>query len=109
MGFLREHLGIESWLRVDAADFRNLSQREYRELVTEWRQRFEGSLMGGEYRVGARAQRAMQEAMPADLFIFSIPGYEWLPAATDPRLDPTYAYGVTELKIVDFFVANAAD
>lgn len=103
------HPGIESWLEVAAADFRMLSQREYRVLVAEWRRYFEESLVAGEYLVGGAAQRAIEQAMPGDMFVFRVPGYKWLPAATDPRNDPAYAYRTTELKKVEFLVANAAD
>lgn len=108
MGFLTVHGDIESWLEKAAAEYCELSQREYVALVAEWRENFEEAL-DGEYREGRAAQRAIVRLLPANLFIFSVPGYPWLPAGTHPKGDPSYGDRAMELKAIHFSVVNAAD
>lgn len=44
-----------------------------------------------------------------DGFVFSLPGYYYLPSGTDAQLDPAYGFRVTELRVIDFSIANPAD
>lgn len=109
MGFLKVHHSIEGWLQTAAVSFRALSQKEYKDLVAEWRVRFERLLVSREFIAGRAAERAAEDALPTNVVIFRLPGYRWLPAGTDARFDAAYAYRATRLRFLDFSVANAAD
>jgi hypothetical protein len=109
MGFLKQHLAVESWLAATASQFRPLSQAEYADVVREWRSHFDESLGARHFSAGSAAEEAMLQMLPCDAFVFSIPGYHSLPASTDPRFDPAYGYEVIGLRDLDFAVANRAD
>ena len=109
MGFLRDAPAVEAWLRRGSSAFRPLTQREYQTLVAQWRARFEGLLRRQRAASGAKAEVAALSSLPADASVFSIPGYRFLPAATDPQLDRAYGYQAEALHTVDFEVANNAD
>jgi len=109
MGFLKTHTDVEAWLGSSSLEFRSLSQKEYAGLVRQWRSRFEPMLNAGECRHGNSAEEALESRLPRDVFIFSIPGYRLLPASTNPRLDPAYAYEAIRLSALDLQTANRAD
>ena len=109
MGFLKTHVGIEAWLGSSSLEFRRLSQKEYAILVRKWRSRFEQMLIAGQCHRGNSAQEALENKLPCSVFVFSVPGYQLLPASTDARLDPAYAYEVDRLETLDFQVTNRAD
>ncbi len=109
MGFLEVHRGVEDWLRTSSVRFRNLSQKEYSGLVRNWRSRFEHLLVTDECLRGSSAEQAVECRLPCDGFVFSVPGYRLLPASTDARFDPAYAYEVGGLESLDFDVTNSAD
>jgi hypothetical protein len=109
MGFLKPRPKVESWLRSSSAAMRTLSQAEYQQLIATWKERFEGLLIEGRCLAGARAQRAAARTMPTDVFVFNVPGYRWLPAATDPRFDMAYGYAAVQLRNIQFEVANDFD
>jgi hypothetical protein len=52
---------------------------------------------------------AVLARLPEDVFVFSIPGYRFLPAGTDPQLDPAYGYRAVALRTVNFAIANPRD
>jgi hypothetical protein len=109
MGFLRDCPAVESWLERCSSAFRPLVQREYQSLIVEWRQRFEPLLRSQATSAGPHAELAAIASLPADVFVFSIPGYRFLPAGTDARLDPAYGYRADGLRTFDFTIANPRD
>jgi hypothetical protein len=109
MGFLKLHQGIEAWLRSSSAEFRSLSQKEYAVLVRRWRSTFEQILVANECRRGNSAEEAVERKLPCDVFVFSVPGCRLLPASTDARFDPAYAYAAGDLGNLDLEMANSAD
>lgn len=109
MGFLVDRPELKLSLRTTASYVRALSQREYQELVATWRNHFEEMLASGNSVSGARAEALLRAVLPADVFVFSIPGYEFLPSATSPRQDPAYGFEVKVLVAVDFAVLNPED
>lgn len=109
MGFLRSREGVERWLRRSAAGFAPLADREYREVARVWRAAFEPALMAGNRVRGREAVDAMVRALPLDVYVFNLPGYRWLPAATDARYDQSFGYRVSLLAAVDLSAANDAD
>lgn len=109
MGFLRDCPAVESWLEQSSSTFRPLAEREYQTVVAEWRERFEHLLRSRALSSGAEAELAALASLPADVFVFSIPGYRFLPAGSDRRLDPAYGYWTVGLRTVDFAIANPWD
>ncbi len=51
---------------------------------------------------------AVEELLPAEVFIFNFPGYQKLPASTNSR-DKAYAYHVESLLKVDRELFNVSD
>lgn len=109
MGFLSDSSAVETWLERNCSAFRPLEQREYQALVAQWRARFEKLLRAQGAAWGAAAELAALSSLPADVFVFSLPGYRFLPSGTDPQLDRAYGYQAQGLRTIDFAVANPAD
>jgi hypothetical protein len=109
MGFLKTHAGVEAWLRFASSHFEPMSQAKYTAIVREWRFHFDALLRARHFREGRAAEEAIEQTLPCDVFVFSIPGYPLLPASTDPRLSPAYGYEVSGLRDVDLAAANEAD
>jgi hypothetical protein len=109
MTFLSPCSKIEAWLREASSGVRPLSQREYQEVTATWRAQFEGALAAGHLVAGAQAEQSVRALLPRDVFVFSMPGYEFLPSPTDPKMDPVYGYAVDALETIDFAVANTDD
>jgi hypothetical protein len=109
MGFLKIYPGVEAWLRSSSAEFRSFSQKEYAALVRRWRSSFEPTRVANECRRGNSAEEAAERKLPCDVFVFSLPGYRLLPASTDARFDPAYAYAAVDFGKLDLETANRAD
>jgi len=109
MSFLTPHPRLESWLCRASSRVRSLNQREYQKLVAAWRAQFKSALVARDCVFGARAEQGALALLPADAFVFSMPGDSLLPSGTDSKLDPTYGYEVDALATIDFAVANPAD
>ena len=109
MGFLSEPSELVGWLRSAAISVRALEQREYQDIVKRWREQFEPMFYARAFVTGTAAEQAVRAALPADVFVFSLPGYRFLPSGTDPQLSPAYGYEVKTLSEIDFGTANRAD
>jgi len=100
---------LEAWFQVAASGARALDRREYQDLVAGWQAQFEPLLEAGDLRTGAKAEAGVRALLPRDVFVFSIPGYRYLPAATNAHRDPRFAFYVSQLKTIDFDIANRMD
>jgi hypothetical protein len=109
MGFLKPCPELEDWLQRTSERFRPLNQNEYRKLVVRWRDCFEQALVGNDFLTGASAKQEALCRLPCDVFVFSVPGYRWLPSPTDPKFDPSYGYDAVTLSTIDFAIANPID
>jgi hypothetical protein len=109
MTFLSSRPGLEAWLHLVSSNVRPLSQKEYQEVVARWRAQFEGALVAEECVSAAQAEQGMRALLPRDVFVFSMPGYAFLPSATDPKMDPAYGYAADALQTIDFAIANPDD
>ena len=108
MSSLLEVAKLEGWFKVASMGARMLDRAEYRELVASWQSVFEPLLKAGDRLTGAKAEAGLRAHLPADMFVFSMPGYRYLPASTNSR-EPRYAFRVSQLSNVDFGVANSED
>jgi hypothetical protein len=108
MGFLTRQPEIEAWLAQAASSALPLSQDAYQQLVQDWRSAFEPLLRAGRRVAGARAEHGLSTSLPADVYVFSLPGNPYLPASTDSK-SPPYGYTAEALRSLDFAVANAQD
>jgi hypothetical protein len=100
---------LEAWLHEASAGARALNRGEYRDLLAAWQSVFEPMLEAQDRRTGAKAEAGLRALLPRDLFVFSIPGYRYLPAATNFQRDPRYGFYVSQLRTIDFGVANRMD
>lgn len=100
---------LEAWFQASASGFRALDAREYQELLANWQAEFEPLLEARDRRRGAKAEAGVRALLPRDVFVFSIPGYRYLPAATNSHRDPRFAFYVSQLKMIDFGIANRMD
>jgi hypothetical protein len=100
---------LDAWFRVAASGARPLDRREYQDLIRSWQVHFEPLLKAGDRRTGAKAEEGARALLPRDVFVFTIPGYRYLPAATDARHDARYGFYVSQLRTIDFNVANQMD
>jgi hypothetical protein len=100
---------LEEWFEVAATGARALDRGEYQALVADWQSQFEQLLKAQDRRAGAKAEAGVRALLPRDVFVFSIPGYRYLPAATNAQRDPRFGFYVTQLRTIDFNIANRMD
>ena len=100
---------LEEWFVGASAGARPLDRCEYRELVASWQTQFEPLLKVRDRVTGAKAEVGLRALLPSDMFVFSIPGYRYLPASTNPHHDARYGFHVSQLRTVDFAILNPAD
>lgn len=100
---------LEAWFEKTSDGARALERTEYHDLVAAWQATFEPMLHAQDRRTGARAEAGLLALLPRDMFVFSIPGYRYLPAATNFQRNPRYAFYVSALRSIDFVVANQVD
>jgi hypothetical protein len=109
MGFVRSVGKIEHWLDSASSQWRWGGDADYREIVARWRNRCEPLLVCRSQRVrGERAMLAVDQRLPDDVAVFSLPGYQYLPSSTSPTAPP-YVYFVRQLLSVDREVVNCHD
>src|SRR5690349_18309294 len=97
---------LEAWFQLGASAARELDRHEYQDLVVAWQSQFEPLLEARDRRTGARAEAGVRALLPCDVFVFSIPGYRYLPAATNAQRDPRFGFHVSQLRMIDFGIAN---
>lgn len=100
---------LEAWLQAAASGARALAPGEYQDLVAGWQSLFEPLLEARDRRTGAKAEAGIRALLPRDVFVFSIPGYRYLPAATKAQRDRRFGFYVSQLRTIDFDVANRMD
>ncbi len=111
MGFVREHRDVETWLTASAASWIPLTDADFRAIVSRWEDAFEIELSGPHSKFilhGRNALLAMERELPADVYVFNLPGYPHLPASTD-ALERQYGYLAKQLLRIDVRIANYAD
>ena len=108
VGFVRRNERIELWLSVSAASFVQLADGDYRMIVQSWRKVYEPGLLAdrGVLR-GTAAMDAVDERLPCDVAVISLPNYRGLPGFEGSPL--AYAYFVHCLRHVDRTVMNECD
>ena len=100
---------LGAWFQEAASGARALDPHEYKNLVAGWQSEFEPLLEVRNCRTGARAEAGVRALLPRDVFVFSMPGYRYLPAATNAQRDPRFGFYVSQLRTIDFDLANRMD
>ncbi|HKI01063.1 MAG TPA: hypothetical protein VKK31_03700 [Thermoanaerobaculia bacterium] len=107
MGFLSSVPVLEEWLDEATDGWSGLTNREYAELWSRWRAAFESRLRTGKPTAkDIDAMASIERALPFEAFLFSAPGYEFLPSGTSL---PVFGYRVTPLARVDRDLFNSCD
>ena len=104
MGFLREHPGIEAWVQEHADAWRCLTDSEYKSLVSRWKSTFWHLIeLERPTRTGTRAMLALDQHLPASLFLFGGVG---VPRVANMGSSGACGYHVTQLRKLDRDLAN---
>jgi hypothetical protein len=107
MGIVKTFSELESYL--DGANIRweILSDKEYRKLVTMWRNSFENNLISEMCIQGSKGFRILESRLPLDGYLFNCPNYTYLPNNEGKDRQLTFGYRIKELKSLDRNMLNA--
>ncbi|MFT4929011.1 MAG: hypothetical protein ACI8WB_005137 [Phenylobacterium sp.] len=101
MGFVKSNVEVESYLEEHNLIWYQLKDSEYRELMKQWRQAFEGLLEESEYEVyGDSAIEKLKMTLDGGTYIFNTPNYQYL-LVTPSAHTATFAYYVEQLNVFD--------
>lgn len=107
MGFVRGNGKIEECLNHSGAEWRILSDSEYKMVVKKWKESFELLIDNFPKWRGYDALELLTSKLGDEIYIFNVPNYF---ITTQPlRNKPTYAYIVTSLKSFDRQIFNSEE
>lgn len=72
MSFVRSCLDVENWLSEASAHWQIISDREYRELISNWKKSFWQCIeTKQQHQHGLKAQTKLKSILPVNAYIFS--------------------------------------
>lgn len=98
---MRRDVKIENWLSESSRDWKLLSDNEYRQLISDWRNAFSNIIETMKRKpYGNKAQVLFQQKLPLDVYLFS--GVRVNAVANMGGRGFPLGYCVTDLKQVDW-------
>jgi len=106
MGIVKSFFELEEYMEQNSLNWNLLRDKQYRKIISEWRDSFEESLSDGRIIRGSKAIDAVYQHLPIDVYFFSIPNYKFLPVTKSSEVNFTFGYEVFSITTIDRIIFN---
>jgi len=108
MSIVRRNMILEEYFTKFTSNWHPLSDTEYRNLIENWRSKFEEKLKVRDMQTGDKGFIKLREKLPFGGFVFNCPNYRYLKNNRGSDRQSTFAYSIEEIIEIERMTMNSS-